>query len=96
MLLVCGGCECTVGVFVECGLKCVFVCVGWVCVRYACVFVVCGFVVNVGQVSVCVWALYVCVCVWMCVGVCGVCLRSVFCVCLSVCVEVVCVLCLWG
>ena len=29
-------------------------------------------------------------------GVCGVCLRSVFSVCLSVCVEVVCVLCLWG
>ena len=66
MLLVCGGCECTVGVFVECGLKCVFVCVGWVCVRYACVFVVCGFVVNVGQVSVCVWALYVCVCLDVC------------------------------
>ena len=27
MLFVCGGCECTVGVFVECGVMCVFVCV---------------------------------------------------------------------
>ena len=62
MLFVCGGCNCTVGVFVECGMMCVFVCVGWVCVRCACVFVVCGFVVIVWQVSVFVCEGFVCVC----------------------------------